>query len=72
MKEGVVMPKTPKQMEKIIISDGWVLIAQRGSHRHYVHPTKRGRVTIPFHTKDLDIRTEKSILRQAGLLKKEG
>ena len=61
------MPKTARQMEKIILEDGWVLIRQVGSHRQYRHPTKEGRVTIPFHAKDLTIKVEKSILKQAGL-----
>lgn len=62
------MPLKPKEMEKIILADGWVLREQNGSHRQYVHPTKKGRVTIPFHKgKELDWRTELSIRRQAGL-----
>lgn len=61
------MSKTPKQMEKIILSAGWILLTQYGSHRQYIHPYKKGKVTIPFHTKDLPIKTEKMILKQAGL-----
>ena len=41
---------------------GWM-----GSHRQYKHPTKKGKVTIPFHTKDLSKSTEQSILKQAWL-----
>lgn len=61
------MPKKPKEMEKIICSDGWVLKAQVGSHRQYVHPTKKGKVTIPFHSKELSKMVENSILKQAQL-----
>lgn len=61
------MPKTPKQMEKMILSAGWILLTQCGSHRQYIHPYKKGKVTIPFHAKDLPIKTEKMILKQAGL-----
>lgn len=61
------MPKKPTEMEKIILADGWVFKDQTGSHRHYVHPTKKGKVTIPFHGKDLPKGTENSILKQAGL-----
>ena len=53
--------------EKIIEADGWVYKNSRGSHDHYIHPTKSGKVTIPNHRGDLDIRTAKSILQQAGL-----
>jgi predicted RNA binding protein YcfA (HicA-like mRNA interferase family) len=28
-----------------IEADGWYFVAQKGSHRQYKHPTKRGRVT---------------------------
>lgn len=47
---------------------GWMGIKKQvGSHRQYKHPTKKGKVTIPFHTKDLSKSTEQSILKQAGL-----
>jgi predicted RNA binding protein YcfA (HicA-like mRNA interferase family) len=54
-------------MEKEILADGWVFKSQVGSHRHYIHPTKPGKVTIPFHSKDLPKKTENSIRQQAGL-----
>lgn len=51
-----------------IEADGWVLIRQRGSHRQYRHPTKKGTVTIPGKlSDDLPPNTTKSILKQAGL-----
>lgn len=61
------MPKKPKEMEKLICSDGWTFKSQVGSHRHYIHPTKAGKVTIPFHCRDLTKSEENSILKQAGL-----
>jgi predicted RNA binding protein YcfA (HicA-like mRNA interferase family) len=61
------MPMTPREMEKKILADGWVFKDQVGSHRHYIHPTKPGKVTIPFHNKDLPKKTENSIRLQAGL-----
>jgi len=61
------MPLRPKDMERIIFADGWILKAQTGSHRQYIHPSKSGKVTIPFHAKDLPKGTELSILKQAGL-----
>lgn len=40
----------------------------RGSHRNFRHPTKPGKVTVPFHgNRDLPIGTIRSIERQAGL-----
>ncbi len=41
------MPKRPREMEKEILDDGWIFMSQEGSHRHYIHPTKPGKVTIP-------------------------
>lgn len=35
--------------------------------KNYIHPVKAGKVTIPFHNKDLPKGTENSIRRQAGL-----
>ena len=66
-KEGDGM--TPKEMEKLIQKDGWRLVQVTGSHHQYEHPTKKGKVTIAFHSrpKDLDQWTVHYILKQAGL-----
>ena len=36
----------------MIEADGWYLMATRGSHRQYKHPSKPGRVTIAGHLTD--------------------
>ncbi|MCD8090940.1 MAG: type II toxin-antitoxin system HicA family toxin [Clostridiales bacterium] len=46
---------------------GWYLYNVSGSHYQYKHPTKKGKVTIPYHGKDLDPLTAKTVLKQAGL-----
>lgn len=57
-----------RQIIKMIKTDGWFLARQRGSHRQFKHPTKIGLVTVAGHvSKELAPKTEKSILRQAGL-----
>jgi predicted RNA binding protein YcfA (HicA-like mRNA interferase family) len=62
------MPLTVREAIQLIEEDGWVLVLQKGSHRQYHHPTKPGTVTIVGKPSlDLDPKTEKSILRQAGL-----
>ena len=62
------MPLKPREMEKLILADGWIFKSQQGSHRNYIHPVKPGKVTIPFHlVRDLTKKTENSIKRQAGL-----
>jgi predicted RNA binding protein YcfA (HicA-like mRNA interferase family) len=51
--------------------DGWFLVATRGSHGQYKHPTKPGRVTVPGRpSDDLAPGTLNSILKQAGLGRK--
>ena len=53
---------------RVLLEDGWVRISQRGSHRHFKHPRKSGKVTVPGKSSDdLPTGTYRSILRQAGL-----
>ena len=53
---------------QVIHDDGWMLVATRGSHRQYKHPSKVGRVTVPGKpSDDLAPGTYGSILKQAGL-----
>ncbi|MGA8044207.1 MAG: type II toxin-antitoxin system HicA family toxin [Terracidiphilus sp.] len=53
---------------KLILEDGWYVVAQKGSHRQFKHPEKPGRVTIAGHpSQEMDKGTLNSILKQAGL-----
>jgi predicted RNA binding protein YcfA (HicA-like mRNA interferase family) len=53
---------------RMIEDDGWVLVATRGSHRQYKHPSKPGRVTVAGKpSDDLAPGTRNSIMKQAGL-----
>ena len=53
---------------RLIEDDGWYLVATKGSHRQYKHPTKPGRVTIAGHPgDDLGPATLNSIMKQASL-----
>ena len=54
---------------KMVEADGWRMVNQNGSHRHFKHPTKPGKVTIPVHGMNEDIGHAllRSIKRQAGL-----
>jgi predicted RNA binding protein YcfA (HicA-like mRNA interferase family) len=54
-------------MTSLLEGDGWVFVSQDGSHCHYRHPQKKGKVTVPAHNKDLKKGTANSILKQAGL-----
>lgn len=56
-----------KELEKIIKNDGWYYYATIGSHYQYKHKSKKGKVTIPRHCKEIKKETANSILKQAGL-----
>lgn len=58
---------TAKELEKILKKDGWEHQYTKGSHKQYKHPTKKGKVTIPFHKKDLKRGTLNKIMKDAGL-----
>jgi predicted RNA binding protein YcfA (HicA-like mRNA interferase family) len=47
--------------------DGWFKVAQKGSHVQFKHPTKPGRVTVPYPNRDIPLGTLRSIEKQAGL-----
>jgi predicted RNA binding protein YcfA (HicA-like mRNA interferase family) len=53
---------------RLLLQDSWFLVATKGSHRQYKHPSKPGRVTVPGKpSDDLAPGTQNSILKQAGL-----
>jgi len=51
----------------MIKDDGWKLMTVKGSHYQYIHESKKGKVTIPYHNGDIAPVIIKSILKQAGL-----
>lgn len=67
------MPKFPvlssKDIIRILKKIGYEEARSSGSHIHF----KRGNnlVTVPYHNKDLKIKTLKSILSQAGITLEE-
>lgn len=44
-----------KEIIKLIESDGWYEVRQKGSHRQYKHPLKKVLVTIPVHRLSNDL-----------------
>lgn len=50
-----------------LTADGWFVVAQKGSHKQFKHPTKPGRVTVPHPSRDFPVGTLKSIEKQSGL-----
>jgi predicted RNA binding protein YcfA (HicA-like mRNA interferase family) len=57
-----------RELIRVLEADGWSLVATRGSHCQYKHPTKPGRVTVAGKSSD-DIApgTLSNIRKQAGL-----
>ena len=61
-----------RQAIRLIEANGWQLVATKGSHRQYKHPSKAGRVTIAGKpSDDLAAGTLNSILKQAQLKQKK-
>jgi len=56
-----------RELEKLLLTDGWIFKNAKGSHYQYVHPTKSGKVTVPYHPGDIAPIVVKAILKQAGL-----
>jgi predicted RNA binding protein YcfA (HicA-like mRNA interferase family) len=62
-------PVKIRDLLKLLKQDGWFVRNQEGSHRQFMHPKKSGKVTVAGHpSEELDPKTKKSILKQAGLL----
>ena len=49
---------------KLLRAHGWHLSKTKGSHRHFKHPSKKGKITIPGKTsEDLNNSTLSRILK---------
>ena len=62
---GVVVKAS--ELVALLLSRGFVIMRQAGSHIQLKHVAKAIRVTVPMSGKDLPIGTLKSILRQANI-----
>jgi len=51
---------------KRLKADGWFLVGVVGSHHHFKHAAKPGKVTVPHPRKDLATGTLRAIQKQAG------
>ena len=56
-----------RELIDLLKKDGWFLVAVRGSHHHFKHPKKQGKVTIPHPKDHIPVGTVNSVLKQAGL-----
>lgn len=60
-----------RELIKILEADGWYLCRQKGSHKQYKHPDKKGLVTVSAHKLSDEIApgTLNSIYKQAQIKK---
>lgn len=55
---------SPKRLIKMLKDDGWVFQYQKGSHRMFTHPYKKGKITVPYQcSKNIELH----VMRQAGI-----
>jgi len=57
----------PREVEKLLMSLGFTILRQRGSHRQYRHPDGR-QTTLPFHSgRDLSPILFRQVARDIGI-----
>jgi predicted RNA binding protein YcfA (HicA-like mRNA interferase family) len=57
----------PKDLEKILLKNSFILKRQTGSHRTYHNPQNKAVVVVAFHSKDIPTGTLRSIIKQSKL-----
>ena len=57
-----------REVIRLLKLAGWVHVETHGSHCPFVHPTRRGRTTVPHPRKDLHIQVVRSIEKQSGVI----
>jgi predicted RNA binding protein YcfA (HicA-like mRNA interferase family) len=61
------MAKSSREVIRLLRDDGWFEVGQTGSHLHFKHPRKKGKVTVPHPKRDLSTNTLKSVEKQSGV-----
>ncbi len=57
---------------RLLRADGWFLVRNKGSHRHFKHADRPGLVTVPHPARDVPVGTLRSIERQSGTRLRSG
>lgn len=60
------MSITSREIINRLKREGWEKVGQKGSHTHWKHADKPGKVTVPHPKKSLPPKTLISIYRMAG------
>ena len=61
------MAMNSREVIRRLKEDGWLEVAQAGSHKQFKHPVKPGRVTVVFPQREIPVGTLRSIEKQSGL-----
>ena len=61
-----------REIIKLLENDGWYLFEVRGDHYQFKHPVKKGKITVTHPKKDIPIGTVKQIIKQSGIILREG
>ena len=57
-----------REIIKLLKAAGWYQIGEpNGSHHYFKHPTKKGKITVPHPRDSFPSKTQKSILKDAGI-----
>ncbi|KQU73186.1 hypothetical protein ASC75_05940 [Aminobacter sp. DSM 101952] len=56
-----------REVIRLLVADGWLEVARKGSHVQFKHPVKKGRVTVPDPKRDIPLGTLRSIEKQSGI-----
>ena len=60
-----------KDVEKILLRNGFFFKRQSGSHKIFYHPEKQISLPVPFHGGDLPKGTLRAIISESGVEEKE-
>lgn len=63
----VIKSYSSREVIRMLMEDGWVLVRTRGSHHQFQHPMKKGCVTVKHPDKDIPRKTLDCIEEQSGL-----
>ncbi|MCR4747364.1 MAG: type II toxin-antitoxin system HicA family toxin [Clostridiales bacterium] len=56
-----------REVVRILKKNGWYICDVSGSHVQFLHPVKKGRVTVPCHNGDIKKGILHSIETQSGI-----
>lgn len=65
------MNQSPQHLIRLLESKGYLLKRIKGSHHIFFHAHDKRTIVVPMHGKDIPNGTFLSILKQAGISKKE-